>query len=123
MMNRRDALKLLGATALAPVMYGAVPGGMRAYAQAAKQQPAGNIGNRVLVLVELKGGNDGLNTVIPYGDETLRRLRPSLVLNAEDMVTLGDGLAFHPSLKPLMAAWDAGQLGILRGVGYPQPNR
>ena len=122
-MNRRDALKFLGATALVPVVYGAVPGGMRAYAQAAQKQPAGSIGNRILVLVELKGGNDGLNSVIPYKDENLRRMRPSLVLNAEEMVTLGDGLAFHPALKPLMAAWDKGQLGILRGVGYPQPNR
>ncbi len=123
-MNRRDALKFLGASALVPVVYGAVPGGMRAYAQAAQKQPAaGSIGNRVLVLVELKGGNDGLNTVIPYGEQTLRRLRPSLLLGQNEMVTLGDGLAFHPALKPLMAAWDGGQLGILRGVGYPQPNR
>lgn len=119
-MNRRDALKLLGATALMPVVYGAVPGGMRAFAQAAK--PAG-LGSRTLVLVELKGGNDGLNTLIPYADENLRRLRPSLVLPPEGMVTLGEGLAFNPALKPLMAAWDKGQLGILRGVGYPQPNR
>ncbi|MFN4283211.1 MAG: DUF1501 domain-containing protein [Alphaproteobacteria bacterium] len=121
-MNRRDALKLLGATALMPVVYGAVPGGMRAYAQAAKQA-APSFGNRVLLLVELKGGNDGLNTVIPYADENLRNLRPNLVLPREELATLGDGLAFHPALKPLMAAWDKGDLGILRGVGYPQPNR
>ncbi|HEU0072140.1 MAG TPA: DUF1501 domain-containing protein [Alphaproteobacteria bacterium] len=119
-MNRRDALKFLGATALVPVMYGAVPGGMRAFAQAAKPQ---GVTNRTLVLVELKGGNDGLNTLIPYADENLRRLRPSLVLPQEEMVTLGEGLAFNPALKPLMTAWDKGQLGILRGVGYPQPNR
>ncbi len=119
-MKRRDALKFLGATALVPVMYGAVPGGMRAFAQAAKPQ---GVTNRTLVLVELKGGNDGLNTLIPYADENLRRLRPSLVLPQEEMVTLGEGLAFNPALKPLMTAWDKGQLGILRGVGYPQPNR
>lgn len=118
-MNRRDALKFLGATALVPVIYGAVPGGMRAFAQSAKPQA----GSRTLVLVELKGGNDGLNTLIPYADENLRRLRPSLVLPPEGMVTLGEGLAFNPALKPLMAAWDKGHLAILRGVGYPQPNR
>ena len=59
-MNRRDALKFLGASALVPVVYGVVPGSMRAYAQAAQKSPSASIGDRVLVLVELKGGNDGL---------------------------------------------------------------
>ncbi|HEY4135305.1 MAG TPA: DUF1501 domain-containing protein [Alphaproteobacteria bacterium] len=121
-LSRRDSLKILGAAALVPVMYGA-PGPLRAYAQAARRLPASRIGKRVFVLVELKGGNDGLNTVIPYADPNLPQMRPSLVLPGEEMLTLGDGLAFNPALKPLMAAWDKGDLGILCGVGYPQPNR
>jgi len=118
--NRRDLLKLLGAASLLPLLHGALPGGLRAHAQAA---PGAAIGKRVLVLVELRGGNDGLATVVPHRDPALRSLRPNLTAPQESLLPIGGDLALHPALKPLMPAWDAGELAVVLGVGYPQPNR
>ena len=77
---------------------------------------------RLLVLIELRGGNDGLNTVVPVDDGRYRDLRPRLGLNADAVTRLNNGPALHPSLAPLAALWDAGEMAIVRGVGYPQPN-
>ncbi len=79
--------------------------------------------DRVLVLIQLDGGNDGLNTVIPYGDDAYYRARPSLGIGKGQLARLDDHIGLHPGLKPLHAAWDDGALGILHGVGYPDPNR
>ena len=77
---------------------------------------------RTLVVIECGGGNDGLNTVIPYADETYYRLRPTLAIKREDAVVLTDELAFHPALGPLADLWQTKQLAIVQGVGYPNPN-
>jgi uncharacterized protein (DUF1501 family) len=76
----------------------------------------------LLVLVELRGGNDGLNTVVPVDDGVYHDLRPRLALKADVVVRLANGPALHPSLAPLMPLWDAGEMAVLQGVGYPQPN-
>jgi len=78
---------------------------------------------RILILVELSGGNDGLNTIVPHRDERYRELRPRLALKSDDLLTINNDLAMHPSLNPLMDAWEAQDLGIILGLGYPQPNR
>jgi uncharacterized protein (DUF1501 family) len=75
-----------------------------------------------LVLVGLYGGNDGLNTVIPYQDSAYLTGRPQLGYQPDQVLPLGDGLALHPNLKGLKTLWDAKQLAIVRGVGYPNPN-
>ncbi|HZS01528.1 MAG TPA: DUF1501 domain-containing protein [Chloroflexota bacterium] len=77
----------------------------------------------ILVVVQLSGGNDGLNTVIPYRDPLYHELRPQLGLTEGEALPLDDSLALHPALAPLKARYDAGQLAIVRGVGYPNPNR
>jgi uncharacterized protein (DUF1501 family) len=77
----------------------------------------------VLVLVGLFGGNDGLNTVIPYQDSAYLAGRPQLGYQPDQVLAIGDGLALHPNLKGLKALWDAKQLAIVRGVGYPDPSR
>ena len=79
--------------------------------------------DKVLVLIQLDGGNDGLNTVIPFGDDIYHRSRPSLGIKAGQVAKLDDQIGLHPGLKPLQAAWDDSALGILHGVGYPDPNR
>jgi len=79
--------------------------------------------DRILVLLQLDGGNDGLNTVIPYGDDLYYRARPSLGIRPDQVVKLGEKEGLHPALAPLRACWDDGALGILQGVGYPDPNR
>jgi uncharacterized protein (DUF1501 family) len=78
---------------------------------------------RVLVLVELNGGNDGLNTVIPYADPAYARARPGLAVPRDQVLPLDERLGLHPALAPLLPAWRAGELGIALGVGYPRPNR
>jgi len=78
---------------------------------------------RILVLVTLYGGNDGLNTVIPTGDPAYQAGRPTLGYPAEQLLPLGDGLGLHPNLKGMKALWDRHQLAIVRGVGYPNPIR
>ena len=114
-MNRRMMLQLAGLGALLT----AVPAPLRALAQ----QAAPALRHRVLLLVELKGGNDGLNMVAPVADPLYRRLRPNLAIAQDAGLPLKDGLAFNPVMKPLMSSWQGGDLAILRGIGYPQPNR
>ena len=81
---------------------------------------------RVAVLIELAGGNDGLNTVVPYTDVLYRELRPNLALPADSLVPLGSrapGLALHPSLAPIIDSWNAGDMAVILGVGYADQNR
>jgi uncharacterized protein (DUF1501 family) len=76
----------------------------------------------LLVLLELRGGNDGLNTVAPVEDGRYFDVRPRLALRGEDVVALGEGMALHPALAPLRTLWDAREMTVIRGVGYPRPN-
>ena len=73
----------------------------------------------VLAVMSLSGGNDGLNTVIPYNDPKYRDYRPSLGIAAESIIPINDQLGFHPSMAPLKKYWDEGHLAIIVGVGYP----
>ncbi len=78
---------------------------------------------RILLLVELKGGNDGLNTLVPYGDARYRELRPALGVARERVLPLDERVGLHDKLEPLMESWKARDFAILQGVGYPNPNR
>jgi len=78
-------------------------------------------GKGILVMVTLYGGNDGLNTVIPYQDSAYLQGRPTLGYQPDQVIALDDGLALHPNLKGMKALWDAKQLAVVRGVGYPNP--
>ncbi len=78
---------------------------------------------RVLVLVELKGGNDGLNTVIPFADARYATLRPTLAIPADQVLRLDDAVGLHPALTQMRAGWDTGDVAIVQGVGYDDPNR
>jgi uncharacterized protein (DUF1501 family) len=79
--------------------------------------------DRRLVVIELQGGNDGLNTVVPYADDAYYRARPTLAVPAKDVVKLDDQLGLHPAMKSWRGAWDSGRLAIIENCGYPQPNR
>ena len=78
---------------------------------------------RILILVELKGGNDGMNTLVPYADPLYRQFRPGIGLAREHVVQLDERVGLHEKLEPLMESWKARDLAILQGVGYPYPNR
>jgi len=77
---------------------------------------------RLLVLVELKGGNDGLNTVVPYTDPAYYALRPKIAIARDQVIPLSDRVGLHPALAPLARHWKSGHLAVLQGVGYPEPN-
>jgi uncharacterized protein (DUF1501 family) len=86
--------------------------------------PAASVANysRILILVELKGGNDGLNTLVPYADAAYYTLRPKIAIKRDAVVQLTDRAGLHPSLAPLSGFWRDRQLAVLQGVGYPEPN-
>jgi uncharacterized protein (DUF1501 family) len=110
-LQRRDFLKLLGGTAFLPL----VPGISIAAVPSTHW-------SRTLILVELKGGNDGLNTVIPYADPLYARLRPRLAIPHEQILQLTEDTGLHPALKPLLPLWNNHEIAFIQGVGYPDPN-
>lgn len=77
---------------------------------------------KLLVLVELKGGNDGLNTLVPFADPAYYALRPTIAVARDQVVPLTGRAGLHPSLAPLAPLWEEGRLAVLQGVGYPEPN-
>ena len=86
------------------------------------QQPTGKDG-KILVVVQLSGGNDGLSTVIPYADDTYHRLRPSIGHAADTVHKLNDYVGLHPNLGPVADLIEKGMAVVIQGVGYPNPNR
>lgn len=121
MNDRRTFLKQLsvaGATGM--VALGTAPHAV--FSRAAKQAKNDPDG-RILVLIQLSGGNDGLNTVTPFADDEYHRLRPSLALEKDEVLKLDDSIGLHPAMKGCKALYDEGSLGIVQGVGYPNPNR
>jgi len=77
----------------------------------------------ILVLLQLAGGNDGLNTVVPYANDFYLRARPRLGLRKEGVIPLTDQIGLHPGLTGFKSLFDDGHLSIVQGVGYPNPNR
>jgi uncharacterized protein (DUF1501 family) len=79
--------------------------------------------NRILVVLQLSGGNDGVNTVIPFNDPNYARLRPTLGITGSDVLHLTDSVGLNPNLAKLKGMYDQGKVAIVQGVGYPNPNR
>jgi uncharacterized protein (DUF1501 family) len=77
----------------------------------------------ILVILQMAGGNDGLNTVVPYANDHYRNARPRLGLREKALLKINDELGFNSSLAGLKSLYDAGQLSVIQGVGYPNPNR
>lgn len=115
MLTRRNLLKRSPLLALAPT----VPGFLARLARAVETSPD----DRVLVVVQLDGGNDGINTVVPYRDEGYAKYRNQLRLPADRLHKLGDEVALHPAMKPMAELFESRRLAVVQGVGYPNPNR
>ena len=118
--SRREFLK---STVGAPVLLslgGAVPTFLARAAGAAKTE---NRTDRVLVVVQLSGGNDGLNTVAPYADDVYARKRSTLRLRSNDVLKIDDYVGFHPRMKGLSRLLKDGQLAIVQGIGCPGSDR
>ena len=86
------------------------------------QQPSGKDG-KILVVVQLAGGNDGLNTVVPFADDTYHRVRPGIRHDPKALHRLSDTVGLHPNLKPLLDLYERQEMAIVQAVGYPNPNR
>jgi len=90
---------------------------------AAGPRPQVDLGRRILVVVQLAGGNDGLNTLVPYGDSRYYQARPGLGVPREQVLAIDGAVGLSPHLGQLKARYDAGQVAVVQGVGYPNPNR
>jgi uncharacterized protein (DUF1501 family) len=77
----------------------------------------------ILVIIELSGGNDGLNTVVPYADDLYTKARPTLRIEPRSVLKLNDRIGLNSALKDLYKFWESGDLTVVQGVGYPNPNR
>ncbi|MEX0619760.1 MAG: DUF1501 domain-containing protein [Pseudohongiellaceae bacterium] len=83
---------------------------------------AGNDNERILVVVELSGGNDGLNTVVPFQNDHYYRLRPTLAIPKNEALTISDDIGFHPSLRAFEALYKDGKMAVIHGCGYDNPS-
>ena len=113
-----DRRKFLKNSALASSLF-YVP----SFINAANQLDFSNTGYKRLVVIQLSGGNDGLNTVIPYTNDIYFNERPSVGIKNNNLLKLNDELAFNEHLTPLKNLFDNGELSIINNVGYPNPNR
>ena len=125
-MNRRTFLKTTAAgAAMAPIMIGGVPASARTSLAALAQMPEND---RILVIIQLFGGNDGLNTVLPMHDEeAYKLLRPRLAIERKDAWSYQDTVFMHPALARgskggLGRLLEQGSLAVIQGVGYDNPN-
>lgn len=121
-ITRRDLMKQGGLIALGLV----APSWLSrlAHADAIRQATGGgDLGSKVLVVCQLTGGNDGLNTVVPYADTLYRQLRPSLALPEAQVLKVSDHLGFHPAMEGFATLFHEGKVAIVQNVGYPDPNR
>lgn len=119
-ITRRDFLK----TGASVVAVGAgVPAFLGQVAQARAAENDKSTANRVLVLIELNGGNDGLNTVIPIDDPAYAAARPTIAIGKEAALGLDKGVALHPSMTAMQELFKSGRLAVIQGAGYPNANR
>ncbi|GAB3784858.1 DUF1501 domain-containing protein [Spirosoma horti] len=118
-MNRRNFLKQSAFTTAGTML---IPHFLKAYeSQMLGKGPASN--GKILVVVQLSGGNDGLNTVVPYRNDIYYRERPTIAIRAEKVLPLNDEIGLHPAMGPLKALYDDGLMTVINNVGYPNPDR
>lgn len=119
-LDRRQAL-VAGVTGL--VATGPLGVLARAHRRSAGASDSPAPAHRKLVLVQLSGGNDGLDTVVPHADQRYHDARPKLRRREADLLRLDDRCGLHPELRGMHGAWQRGELSIIEGCGYPRPNR
>lgn len=98
------------------------PGALAAPAWAARWLPPDFADGRSLVLIQLTGGNDGLSTLVPYGDDAYHAARRTTRIDADEVLALDDIYGLHPGLARTRAHYDAGRVALVHGAGYPEPS-
>jgi uncharacterized protein (DUF1501 family) len=126
-VTRRDFLRtsVLGAALswTVPVFIERTFCALNAEAAESSLQAATGKDHPILVVLQLAGGNDGLNAVIPYMDDAYYRARPTIGIAKDKVLDLNGHVGLNPTLTPFKALYDEGSLALLQGVGYPNPNR
>jgi uncharacterized protein (DUF1501 family) len=121
--TRREIIRLgLGSSVLL-ACGGAVPFFLARTARSLAGESTSAPEGRILVVVQLDGGNDGLNTVVPYRDDEYRKRRPTIQIPAADVRKIDDRVALHPALDSFSRLLEQQRLAIVQSVGYPNPNR
>jgi uncharacterized protein (DUF1501 family) len=120
MLSRRQFLRQAAACTSFLTLSGGVPS---LFVRAAEGAAKADRNDRVLVVIELGGGNDGLNTVVPFNDDLYYKSRPVLAIPHAEVIRLNDQVGLHPSMGPAGELFRAGKFTIVQGVGYPQTNR
>jgi len=87
------------------------------------QSRPGTPDENILVVVQMGGGNDGLNTLVPFTEDAYYRARPTLALPQKDVLRVTDTLGLHPNLGKVKGLYDKGAMAVIQGVGYPNPSR
>jgi uncharacterized protein (DUF1501 family) len=82
-----------------------------------------NTTDPILVVLQLSGGNDALNTIVPYGDPLYFDNRPSVRIPEDQVLPINDDIGFHPTMGPIKQLYDEGKVAIIQGIGYPHPSR
>ena len=82
-----------------------------------------NENERSLVIVQLSGGNDYMNTIVPYNNDLYYEFRPEVSIESDSVLKIDDNVGFRPGLEPIKKLWDQGKVAIINGIGYPNPNR
>ena len=119
--SRRDFLASMGLLAGCTVMLGSTP--VHALARSSLTTRLQQVSSeRVLVLIQLFGGNDGLNTVVPVDDDEYYRVRPRISIPKNSTISISDSLGFHPGFKPLESMYGDGNMAVMQSVGYPEAN-
>jgi len=106
-------------------LFGAVlsaPQLLNLLAQQAEAAPRAVGSSRILILIQMAGGNDGLNTVIPFTDPAYLKLRPAIGVRPQNVLKLTDKEGLHPSMGPFQQLYEKRKLAIIQGAGYPDPN-
>jgi uncharacterized protein (DUF1501 family) len=114
----RDGLLVVSAGMVMPAIFSRGVASARAQALDGSRI-AQTASDRTLIIVQMAGGNDGLNTVIPFTDPLYVQMRPTLGIPGTKVLPLDTRLGLHPNLQPLTKLWDEGHLAIVEGVGYP----
>lgn len=123
LFTRREFLRSTSLLAVGAAMPGFLARSVAAASGPEKDAAAAFKDDRILVVIQLGGGNDGLNTVVPFADDAYHRSRPSIALKPKQILRLTDHVGLHPNLTGINKLADAGKLTIVEGVGYPNPNR
>ncbi len=121
-MKRRDFINSMGAGIATPILLNGI--GLSIMPRSSLSSFINSDNDRVLVLIQLIGGNDGLNTIVPIDQYAgLAAVRPNIVLPQKELLSISDKVGLHPSLANIHSLYQEGKMGIVQAVGYPNQNR